>query len=263
MSDLEESLSDLNRSISNLREKISADAQALACAPQTKTSVAASGTQTTDAIVAAGIARSRELLESISSGVSLVEVDGVLHVSLEPWSSAWATLTETEYLAISDAYDRFNTAAAKGFVEIKAGVNSVRLVDFAAALEALAPGVFDPVRLEAALALPPDSADKTVGGCRWQWFPLGFVVTFTPAGTQRLLAALGVAGGIAGVIKAILALLAQVGIAGPLAGAIAAAIALLAAQIKLCAKLSKKGAVGLKIILLNPPLPPMVVPFPA
>jgi len=109
-----------------------------------------------------------------------------------------------------------------------------------------------------ALALPALPPLAIVAGGGWQWFPPGFYVELTPAGSNAVIAA-ATAG--AAALTPLLVPVLGVGAAG--AAVIAAALALQVGAMKVAQAASVKGAIKIKITPQVPPLPPLIYPWPA
>lgn len=193
--------------------------------------------------------RVEALLQWVQPGLKLIERNGQPQFRIELMGAGWQTVSPFEAVALGGAYHRLNVALQKGVVRLTPGFDSLKLVQLEAALDALAPGIFDAGRIESALSGSPPLLAAVSG----QWFPPGICIDLTPAETNKLIALLAAGGALGGFLTAI-------GIGAPWAAPVGAALALQAAAIRLAQAMSATGAVGFKITGLPPMI--VVVPYP-
>ena len=200
-------------------------------------------TLTTDDVILAGAQRTRQVLEILQGGFKIVEKEKSLRLRLEVFDSRRTELTKLEYRAFFDAVNRINIAIERGHIELTPGVDSMRLLNVAEAMEALVPGIY----------VGNHGTPSFYAIVSGQLFPPGITIDLTPGETTTLIAALATGSGAAWV--------ASVLGGGWAASLIAAILALDAGVIALLQSISTTGAVGFKITGL-PPLIPIVVPYP-
>lgn len=209
-------------------------------------------TPTAAEIVGVATRRGTAILDLVGRSVKLIERGASFEFQLEVLSSEWLTLSPFEIQMVSETYARLNLAIREGAIAVTPGVDSLRLVNLEAGLNALAPGMFDPRAVTAALNASP----VLLAGVRGQWFPPGIRIDLTKEQTTQLIAILAAGG-------SLISFLVALGVSGPVAPVLAAALFLGAAAIGVAQSLSKNGTVGLKVTVL-PIFPPtvIVVPFP-
>jgi hypothetical protein len=191
-------------------------------------------------------------------------------------------VTSDEMAMAQTRLDILTSAILAGRLVFDPGMATLEAPDLAASLVQMFPSIFDaagaatlaqlatrlaaaPVELSAPLSrlqieqlaiiaavAPGPAPGALVAGVGWQWFPPGFYIEFTNA----VIAA-------AGAGQAVLTPL-LVPIVGPQAAPIlAAAMAAAVGAMKFAQWKSKRGAIKIKLIPQAPPLPPLILPWPA
>jgi hypothetical protein len=195
-------------------------------------------------------AGSRRIPALLQRWLTLVEDGKHFQLSLEPIEPGLELLTPGEISSIREQMGKINVAIRKGHIVVTPGVNSVRMVDPARALDALAPGFF----AAKAVALASRGKGRSVlATLKGQLIPPGVRIELTRAQTDDLIVALGT-----GSLLLLAAALESFGLAAEAVVPLALALLAQAAAVAICQKLSPDGRVGFKILFAGL----VIVPFP-